>query len=718
MKAIYNLFLLFVIITFLFTSCEDSKTGFAIVVDTQSYENVKAEIDAYAEVLEQEGLTTHLLVKDYTLPDSLRNDLLELYNSSEPIEGAVFIGDVPIPVAIDAQHMTSAFKMDQKHYGDEASVPTDRFYDDFDLIFDYIKQDSIHPLRHFYSLNYQSAQVISPDIYSGRIKMPEVENKYELLKTYMQKVVAAHQENNPFDQFFFFAGHGYNSESMVARLDEQVVLSQQLPGNPNINYMDHSRSDIIKFPYMSELQRPELDMAMVHHHGGEQTEYLSGGPKTDSYMVQIEMIKQYLRGRLQRTDDAKEMKEVKKSFMERYDLPSSWFDGFNDPEMMKKDSIFAADLDLVVEDFKIYDYKPNVRFIVFDACYNGSYHFDEYVAGSYISAFGKTVAAQGNTVNSIQDKWPQEFIGLLSLGMRVGEWNKLVCYLETHILGDPTYRFTSVDPSMDIQKLAVSKTTNDKTWLDLLDSKYIDVQAYALKRLYDNAYEGLSDLLLDTYKTSVYGSVRAECLILSSQIDDENFIEILKLALFDDYELIQRFAVKLAGDSGNEELIPSMIELGFTNMSERVEFNYSNNIGFFDDEKLLAEFDKQVPEVKTIIKAIEIIPQIREVFERSNERYDETVEVITNPESSQKSLYNNIRNLRNYNYHLGVPVFLKFLDESEDQELRQMLIEALGWFNLSVEKQQIIDYCNKLANDEAESEEIRQEAKKTVIRLS
>ncbi|NQU32889.1 MAG: HEAT repeat domain-containing protein, partial [Bacteroidetes bacterium] len=545
---------------------------------------------------------------------------------------------------------------------------------------------------------------------------PEVENKYELLKAYMQKVVAAHQEENPFDQFFFFAGHGYNSESMVARLDEQVVLTQQLLGNPNINYMDHSMADIIKFQYMSELQRPELDMAIVHHHGGEQTEYLSGGPKTDSYMVQIEMIQQYLRGRLQRTDDAKEMREVKKSFMERYDLPSSWFDGVSDPVIMKKDSIFAADLDLIVEDFEIYDYKPNVRFIIFDACYNGSYHYDEYVAGSYISAFGKTVATQGNTVNSIQDKWPQEFIGLLSLGMRVGEWNKLVCYLETHIIGDPTYRFSSVDPSLDIQKLAVSKTSNN-TWLGLLDSEYIDVQAYALRRLFENDYEKISELLLNTYKTSVYGSVRTECLILSSKINDENFIEILKLALFDDYELIQRFAVKMAGDSGDEELIPSMIALGFINMSERIEFNYSNNIGFFDDEKLLAEFDKQVPEVKSIIKAEEIIPQIRKVFEKSNERYDETIEVITNSESSQRSLYNNIRNLRNYNYHQGVPGFLKFLDESEDQELRQMLIEALGWFNLSFEKQQIIDYCNKLANDEAEPEEIRQEAKKTVLRL-
>jgi hypothetical protein len=44
--------------------------------------------------------------------------------------------------------------------------------------------------------------------------------------------------------------------------------------------------------------------------------------------------------------------------------------------------------------------------------------------------------------------------------------------------------------------------------------------------------------------------------------------------------------------------------------------------------------------------------------------------------------------------------------------------QALGWFILSVEKQQIIDYCQVLVNDESEPEEIREEAKKTILRLS
>ncbi len=205
MKSKFIFLISFLILTLLAGSCKKTlETRFAIIVDKESYEQARTEIDAYSNVLNEEGLNTVLIVKDYILPDSLKADLLSLYQSPNPIEGAVFIGDIPIAMVVDAQHMTSAFKMDQKRFGLEtANVPTDRFYDDFELQFDYIKQDTSDFLKHYYSLNYDSPQIISPDIYSGRIKMPEVKNKYELLKKYLTKVVEEHRAENKLDQFFF-----------------------------------------------------------------------------------------------------------------------------------------------------------------------------------------------------------------------------------------------------------------------------------------------------------------------------------------------------------------------------------------------------------------------------------------------------------------------------------------------------------------------------------
>ena len=65
----------------------------------------------------------------------MRDVLRKLY-AENALEGCVFIGDVPIAMITKAQHLTSAFKMDERdHPLHETSVPSDRFYDDFDLQF-------------------------------------------------------------------------------------------------------------------------------------------------------------------------------------------------------------------------------------------------------------------------------------------------------------------------------------------------------------------------------------------------------------------------------------------------------------------------------------------------------------------------------------------------------------------------------------------------------
>ena len=62
---------------------------------------------------------------------------------------------------------------------------------------------------------------------------------------------------------------------------------------------------------------------------------------------------------------------------------------------------------------------PNARFVVFDACYNGSFHLDECIAASYIFGPGDCIVTQGNSVNALQDKWPDRYIGLIDCGVRI-----------------------------------------------------------------------------------------------------------------------------------------------------------------------------------------------------------------------------------------------------------------------------------------------------------
>lgn len=64
--------------------------------------------------------------------------------------------------------------------------------------------------------------------------------------------------------------------------------------------------------------------------------------------------------------------------------------------------------------------KPNVRMVIFDACYSGDFREKDYIAGRYVFTDDKTVVAFGNSVNVLQDKQANELLGLLGFGARIG----------------------------------------------------------------------------------------------------------------------------------------------------------------------------------------------------------------------------------------------------------------------------------------------------------
>ena len=109
--------------------------SFAIVTDPQTFNNCKAAIETYRSAVCADGLDAFVVSRNWTNPDELKDSLM-LYHKTRALEGAVFIGDVPIAMIRGAQHLTSAFKMDETLPMRDSSVPSDRFYDDFDLKFD------------------------------------------------------------------------------------------------------------------------------------------------------------------------------------------------------------------------------------------------------------------------------------------------------------------------------------------------------------------------------------------------------------------------------------------------------------------------------------------------------------------------------------------------------------------------------------------------------
>ena len=145
------------------------KTSFAVIVDNHTLEKCAPQIAEYKKTIEGEGLPTFIVSADWESPEQVKDILKKLYRENN-LEGTVFIGNIPVAMVMKAQYMTSAYKMDERKYPLEVvAVPSDRFYDDFDLKFNKIA-DSTKGLHHFYELAPDSTPYIECDIYSGRIQ--------------------------------------------------------------------------------------------------------------------------------------------------------------------------------------------------------------------------------------------------------------------------------------------------------------------------------------------------------------------------------------------------------------------------------------------------------------------------------------------------------------------------------------------------------------------
>ena len=698
-----------------------TKTTFAIVTDSKSYEEAKQEIDAYRTSVENEGLGTYLLIDEWKSPEPIRELLIQLHEDKKaPLEGCVFVGDIPIPMIRDAQHLCSAFKMNQTMAWHRSSVPSDRYYDDFDLKFDYIKQDSVYTDYHYLSLRADGTQYLSPDIYSGRIRPLRGEgmDKYQLLRDYLKKVVAEKQQNNVLDQLTMARGHGYNSEDLLAWSGEQLALREQFPqlfkpGN-TVKFYDFNFQFPAKFLYLNEVQREDLDMMLFHHHGGTDAQYINGYQLPTNVQANIESIKLYIRSKVPGRAKKVGREQAIKEYAKQYNIPESWCEEAFDINKQKLDSIYHYHMDIHMEE--IYKLRPNARFVMFDACFNGSFHLDEYLAGSYIFNPGKTIATLACSVNSIQDKWPDEFIGLMATGMRIGQFARLTCFLENHLIGDPTFHFTpNVDAGFDVNQALVLKEGNIAFWKKQLTSPLVDMQALALRKLSDADYKDIVPLLEESYFNSESFMTRLEALRLLVLNHPNQALPTMTAALNDSYELIRRYAGEYAEKNGSPELLPAWIKSYLKRSQEkRLRFKILGGIDAFPYADIKAEVEKQVASMTLYDRTH--VNAILEQLPRQEQSIEMDIKTITDPKSKSSYVSRDLRTFRNHPVGgKALDMLLAFLkDESRPIDQRIITAEVLGWYNLYHDKASIIASLKETnTNDEA----LKNEIQKSIARL-
>ena len=681
-----------------FIECsKKAKTSFAIFTDNITYEKCQQELHDYRNVLEAEGLATYIIAADWTSPDQIKKIIGDIAYAKPRLEGMVFVGDVPIAMVREGQHMTTAFKMNEEKYGIfESSVASDRFYDDFDLKFDFLHKDENRSDVYYYRLSEKGAQTLRPEVYSARMKVPFVMegDKYEIMKKYLKKVVAAHKEVNYLDNMSFFAGHGYNSDCLTAWRQKPVVFRENFPycfekssTNRFLNFRQHPQMQKHLF---NEIQREGVDYFQFSEHGAPDTQYINGSAQAESLTECYESLKKTL-GRMfmkykGTADEEPFLHEVDSLFQ----IPR---EAFSDSALASYNASRKAEREVInITLDELVKLRSNARMVIFNACYNGSFHNHEgYVAGCHVFSDGDCIVAQGNTVNVLQDKWEDKLIGLVSLGERVGMWQKEVPYLEGHMIGDPTYRFTSktADDAKIVKQLhndLVFNRDNEKVWKKYLKSDNAILRAVGITYLgYLASAEG-SDIALQMFENDPSWVVRAHALNTLKAYGDANTMKAIRMGLNDPYEIIARFCCHIAGDIADESMKEPLEKF----MNERPDL-------------IRASYAAQ--------GALEVIN-----LDRGFGRY---VKLAANKEANVLKRVDAIRTFRNNKVLAAIPAMLDMVkDSSEDEYLRTVAAEVLGWYTLSCEKAQIVNTLNEILQAGVQSDKVRVEIEKTIKRLN
>ena len=693
--------------------------SFAIVTDPQTFNNCKAAIETYRSAVCADGLGAFVVSRNWTNPDELKDSLMH-YHKMRALEGAVFIGDVPIAMIRGAQHLTSAFKMDETLPMRDSSVPSDRFYDDFGLKFDFLGRDSVERNFFYYNLAAESPQHISCDIYTGRIKSSEKRgDKYGEISRYLLKAAAAKSQDNPLDHLMSYCGSGSFSNSLAAWKDETITLKEQMPaafdnGSDGAKFLFYAMYPDVKSTLLGEIARNDLDLALFHEHGVPERQYVTETPRaneTDAYYYDAKYrMRQRIRTAVSRGKDAESVIE---DIVKKYGITRDWVEDWNDPKTEAEDSLYDAATGIMLDD--IAAAKPNVKMTIFDACYNGDFREDDCIASRYILSDGNALVGIGNSVNVLQDKSSSDLMGMLTEGYRVGEWMQQVNILESHILGDPTFHFTAANDAVrpDLHK------ADCKYWLKFTSPKYpCDIRGLALHKLYTLNYNDLSPLLLKTWKESDEYMLRLQCLHLLEHYNDGNYEKVLKDGADDPYEFIRRKSAFFMGKVGTPEMAAELADLY---MRDYNSLRVAHNVGFvcahFPDSLFLKEFEKKFAEADWIYDRELFYKKAENCFRAAFSIESSTGKIIGDKNNGYRKFY--IGGMRNQPYPQYAESLLAIVrDSGEVENARVHCAEVLGWFIRAWNRKDIVDGIDAyLKSGEEMPEALRNELVKTKNRL-
>lgn len=690
-----------------------SPKPFAIVVDKKTYENVNEAIDLYRAKLQKLNISDYQIIVDEVTPEEIRK---ALHGIKPEIVGAFLIGDIPIAMISNAQHLTTAFKMDETKFDlHRSSVPSDRFYDDKGLRFQFVKQEDQF---FYYRLDEDGAQSLDPAFFVSRLTVPKATkaDAYALIDKYLRK--AAKENGHTREKFHLvtYAGHGYNSDCLMAWADERKLYDEMFPERwHDVRSLNYRSSNDMKSVILSELAHGDADVMIFNEHGSNDTQYLTTNLAINDRKTALNLFQASLFETLRKAKTPQALDSLKSDLSRKYHLTSDFFAEALTPQRISADSLREANYDLTLGDMGK-DFRPTPRFVVLDACYNGDFSADDYVAAHYLFSDGKTLAVQANSRNVLQDRRTNEDFGLLALGYPVGILNQLVPTLEGHLFGDPTVYFQRpwskvlTPPYLDLPKTKKQR----KAWMK---SKSPNLRAAGIHLAAKNG-EVDTQTLFDLLRAESVVIRLAAFKALVAMDDTDVRTQAFRIAIADKHELVARQAALEVKKWGIPATLPLIAEAYVRDPHRlRVRFNLLSALYAFPPkeagEALTKAVEKLRPHDKELLKRMQAKGGELQRFR------DNIIQPLKDDSISLKAKLQAARTVRNYPIHDDIDSLTAIIaDKNTPAELKQTLIEALGWFVSSYRKAELIDFCRKELTRPDLDNEVNAELRQTINRLT
>jgi len=637
-------------------------SSFAIFIDSTTFVNTTATLLKYRKSIENDGLPTYLIVANWKQPEQVREIIRDLYQQkSLKLEGFVLVGAIPVVMLHDAQYLTSAFRIhEESRPSHETSVPTDRFYDDLDLACDFVRQDSLNPTLFFYRLRPDSPVKLQRELYSARIPLvPDSPQQYQWLNQYFKKVVRVKSAPlDRLDNILTATGFNYISDSHTAVLDDAMTLREifnlaQAP-NSRLETIFHLTQPRPKQRLLHSLEFPDGDLFILHSHGNEDSQYIQNN-ENNTLVADENVASQAVK-----------------------------------PGTDSKESTIQMD--------EINQMKISPEVVLLDVCYNGAFHRPRFMAAAYLFSRGDVVTVMANSVNVRQDIALIENLGALGAGARTGQWHQVENYLESHLFGDPTFRFAPI-PEMKTKTIPPFERfeTAPEDLADIFQKSEIPyLRASALSAM---SRFGTQDFEkhLERALQDPANIVRLKAWMLLATQRSDAFMKKLPDGLKDGYELIRRYSTIWMGEIGSSHYIQYLARTAVNDPGERVVFNALIAL------KLMGSKDARTA-LKWILSELEpydggkYIQQVRaNLFTVSQWLPNEVIPPLTigSPEEKLKHIH-----LFRANRHLiALPILLFLFESDKNEDVRVAAAEALGWYTFYEKRNVILDAFSKTLAD-------------------